>query len=128
MSLLELFRFMFPLFAAVPDADVERALSLALAYRPACLTAVQQDEAQVLYAAWLLYLRAIQTAGGGEGGIVSPILASEKEGDLQRSYRAGTLTNGQPDPYGLLSRWQALAALCGGGAITVGHGRAPCCC
>lgn len=131
MSPLELFRFMFPLFAAVTDEGVEQALALSAAYRPACLTATQQDEAQVLYAAWLLYLRAVQNAsvaGGASGGVVSPWLASEKEGDLARSFRAGGTTAGQVDPYGFLSRYQALAAICGGGAITVGHGHAPCCC
>lgn len=131
MTLLELFRFLVPLFAAVSDEDVQTALDLAAAYRPACLTTAQQDEAQVWYAAFILYSRAVQTAGaaGGSGGIVPANIQSEKEGDLSRTYRSGGGSSGEGDPYGFFARWKALAAICAGGAITVGHGNhGPCCC
>lgn len=133
MTLLELFRFLVPLFAAVPDEDVQKALDLAAAYRPACLSAEQQDAAQVWYAAFILYSRAVQTAGGagGSGGIVPANVQSEKEGDLQRTYRSGgsSADTSTGDPYGFLTRWKALASQCIGGGITVGHGNyGPCCC
>lgn len=124
-ELLALFRFLVPYFASTPDADVEQALTLAEAQRPACLTAGKQDEAQIWYAAWILYGRQLQTATGG----VAPIpvgVKSEKEGDLQRTY--GT-TDGAADPFGFGKSYNDLAALCGGfGAITVGHRYVPCCC
>lgn len=126
MTLLELFRFLVPYFAAVSDGDVTQALTLAEAYRPACLTAAQQDEAQVFYAAWLLYQRQLQTDALAGGGVMPmPGVTMEKEGDLQRQY--GSAFNAA-DPFGWWDKYSAWAAVCGGGAITVGHRHgSPCC-
>lgn len=126
MSLLELFRFLVPYFAAVPDTDVLAALALAEPYRPACLTPSQQDEAQVWYAASLLLERQRQTEAGTGTGPIPYGIKSEKEGDLQRTYGAA---DGIEDPLNFGDRYDALARLCGGyGAITVGYGRGPACC
>lgn len=124
MSLLELFRFLVPYFAAVSDENVEQALAMALPYRPACLTPAQQDEAQVFYAAWLLYQRQLQTAALA-GGASPWGVKSEREGDVSRTYGA---VDGQDDPFGWWGKFSALYALCGGGAITVGHRYGPACC
>lgn len=126
-ELLALFRFLVPYFATVPDADVERALALAEPYRPACLTPEQQDEAQVYYAANLLYQRSLQLATGGSGQPAVPVgVKSEKEGDLQRTYGAADGID-TSDPFGWRAEYDRLAAACGGGAITVGTRWRGCC-
>jgi hypothetical protein len=126
VSLLELFRFLVPYFAAVPDVDVLAALALAEPHRPACLTPAQQDEAQVWYAASILLERQRQTEAGSGTGPIPYGIKSEKEGDLQRTYG---FIEGVTDPIDFGDRYDALARLCGGlGAITVGFGRGPACC
>lgn len=124
-ELLDLFRFLVPYFAAVPDEDVERALAMAEPYRPACLTDAQQDEAQIYYAASLLYVLSLQTAAAGQP-VVPVGVKSEKEGDLARTYGAADGVNVN-DPFGWRDRYAALAAICAGGAITVGNRWRNCC-
>lgn len=124
-ELLALFRFLVPYFSATSDADVQLALTAAADYRPTCLVPARQDEAQVFYAAWLLYQRQLQIAAGGAAPVPFGI-KSEKEGDLSRTY--GSSTDGN-DPFDFWGRFEKLARLCGGiGAITVGNRYAPCCC
>lgn len=126
MNLLELFRFMVPYFAALPDEQVQQALDLAAAYRPACLDTARQDQAQVYYAAWLLYQRDLQIKAALPGAPVAPFgVKSEKEGDLSRTYGNA---EGSDDPFGWWGEYSALADLCGGGAITVGHRHGSTCC
>lgn len=123
-ELLALFRFLVPYFASVPDADVERALTLAEPYRPACLTPAQQDAAQVYYAAAVLYQRSLQIAAAAGGGAMPVGVKSEKEGDLQREYG---FVDGMDDPFNWWGQYTNLAKICGGGAITVGYGPSCCC-
>lgn len=127
MTLLELFRFLVPYFAAVSDPVVQQALTLAEPYRPACLPTAQQDQAQVYYAAWFLYQRQLQTDALAGGGVMpSPGVTMEKEGDLQRQYGSGFDAG---DPFGWWDEFSKLSAMCGGGAITVGHRHgSPCGC
>ena len=128
MTLLELFRFLVPYFATVSDADVLAALAMAEPYRPECLTAAQQDQAQVYYAAWLLYQKQLQTEAltGNAGPMPARGVTMEKEGDLQRQYGSSFDAG---DPFGWWDQFAKLAALCGGGAITVGHRHgSPCGC
>jgi len=112
--------FLAPAVAGMPNEDKLKALGLAQAYRPACLPAARQDEAQVLYAAWLLYGRLQQQ----ESGVVPTGVKSMKEGDLAVTY--GTVVENS-DPLGFYGRWKALNDLCGIGAITAGS-RLPRCC
>ncbi|WP_066733551.1 DUF4054 domain-containing protein [Cupriavidus sp. D384] len=123
---LKLLGFLAPAVAGAPDADQEAALALAASYRPWCLPEVKQDEAQVWYAAWLLYGRQQQTATVQAIGVVPAGIASEKEGDLARSYTHDGGGNGSiADPMGFRARYEQLAALCGFGAIVaakVSHG------
>lgn len=124
-ALLALFRFYVPYFAAASDADVQRALELSVNYRPACLPAAKQDEAQIFFAAALLYdlehQRRAVTAEPIPFGV-----KSEKEGDLARTY--GTASAAATDALGFFARYDALASLCRYGAITVGNRyRGPCC-
>lgn len=126
-ALLALFRFLVPFFACTVDTDIEQALELAAAQRPSCLTPAQQDEAQIFYAAWLLYARQLQTQFAGQAPVPFGV-KSEKEGDVSRTY--GTAADGQigADPYNFWGRYNDLALLCGGyGAITVGNRRGSCC-
>lgn len=126
MTLLQLFRFLVPYFAALSDPVVQQALDLAAPYRPACLTPAQQDEAQVFYAAWLLYQRELQTAALAGGGTMPGVgIKMEKEGDLQRQYGSDFDST---DPFGWWAKYADLNAACTGGAITVGHRHgSPCC-
>lgn len=124
-TLLELFRFYVPYFDAVQDTDVQRAIELSATYRPACLPAAKQDEAQIFFAAALLYdlehQRRAVTAEPIPFGV-----KSEKEGDLARTY--GTASAAATDALGFFARYDALASLCRYGAITVGNRyRGPCC-
>src|SRR5690606_30448854 len=103
-----------PAVASMPVTDKEKALSMAASYRPACLPEAKQDEAQLLYAAWLLYGRLQQQETG-----VRPVgVVSEKEGDLARTYGSTQAGSDVDDPLGFYGRWKALNALCGFGAIT----------
>jgi hypothetical protein len=122
-ELLALFRFLVPYFATTPDADVLRALTIAAPYRPSCLSTTQQDEAQVYYAAWILYGRSLQTQASS-GPAIPVGVTSEKEGDLQRTYGQ---VEGSDDPFGYWKQYSDLAARCVGGAITVGTRGAGCC-
>lgn len=113
--------FIAPGVAGMAESDKTRALQMAAAYRPGCLTEAKQDEAQLWYAAWLLYGR-LQHSGGA-----APVLAgvkSYKEGDLAITYGSAAET---ADPMGYLGRWQVLNDLCGYGAITVGRPLYGCC-
>lgn len=112
--------FLAPAVAGMSQSDKEKALEMAAAYRPACLPTAKQDEAQLLYAAWLLYGRLQQQ----DGEVVPAGVISEKEGDLQRTYGRNEAT---VDPLGFYGRWKALNDLCGFGAITVGRSVNGCC-
>jgi hypothetical protein len=118
---VELLNFLAPAVADVPKPDKEFALKQAEGYRPWCLPADRQDEAQAWYAAWLLYNRMQQQAAAASVGVIPVGIVSEKEGDLARTYRAGA-TGGDgeaSDPLGFRAQYQRLADLCGYGAITV---------
>lgn len=124
-ALLALFRFKTPYFDAVLDADVLQALNLSDAYRPACLPANLQDEAQILYAAALLYDLEQQRRAATAEPIAFGV-KSEKEGDLARTYGDNGLATA--DALGFRARYDALARICAAGAITVGNRyRGPCC-
>lgn len=108
--------FLAPAVASMALPDKERALAMAVDYRPACLPAKKQDEAQLWYAAWLLYGIKQQRAAEDDGVLARPGVVSEKEGDLQRTY--GQVA-GAEDPAGFYGRYQRLARICGVGAATV---------
>lgn len=112
--------FIAPAIAGMPGPDKEKALEMAAAYRPACLPEAKQDEAQILYAAWLLMGRLQQQ----EGGVRPYGVVMEKEGDLQRTWGSGDAAH---DPMGYYGRWKALSDICTRmGAITVAP-RGGCC-
>ncbi|WP_454691134.1 DUF4054 domain-containing protein [Achromobacter aloeverae] len=109
--------FLAPAVAGMSPQDKERALQFAASHRPRCLPSAKQDEAQLWYAAWLLYGLKQQTAAQA-GGVTAPAgVTMEKEGDLQRTYGRTAATD---DPMGFYAQYDRLAALCGMGAITVG--------
>lgn len=64
--------FLAPAVASLPAPDKERALAMAADYRPACLPAKLQDEAQLWYAAWLLYGIKAQRAADADGVVARP--------------------------------------------------------
>lgn len=108
--------FLAPAVSSMAPADKERALALAADYRPACLPEKKQDEAQLWYAAWLLYGIKQQRGAEDEGVLAKPGVVSEKEGDLPRTY--GQVA-GAEDPAGFYGRYQRWARICGVGAATV---------
>lgn len=114
---VELLDFLAPAVAGMPPADKEKALELAKSHRPKCLLPAKQDEAQVWYAAWILYRIKQQRVADESGVMPTPGVVSEKEGDLARTY--GHVA-GAEDPAGFYGQYRALARLCGMGAITVG--------
>lgn len=104
MSIEELLDFLAPSLDADP-IDKQKALALAALYRPACLPEALQDEAQALYAAWLLSMIQQQ----GETTIVPVGVISEREGDLSRTYGATASTI---DSLGFKARYDILADRC----------------
>ena len=108
--------FLAPAVAFMTPEDKERALAMAAEYRPACLPAKKQDEAQLWYAAWLLYRIKQQRSAEAEGVLARPGVVSEKEGDLQRTYGQ---VEGAEDPAGFYGQYERLARLCRVGAVTV---------
>ena len=108
--------FLAPAVATMAPADKERALAMAADYRPACLPPKKQDEAQLWYAAWLLYGIKQQRTAEDDGVLAKPGVVSEKEGDLQRTYGH---VEGAEDAAGFYGRYLRLARLCGVGAATV---------
>lgn len=128
---VELLDFLAPAVADVPKPHKEFALQQAEGYRPWCLPAGRQDEAQAWYAAWLLYNRMQQQAAAATVGVIPVGISSEKEGDLARTYRAGGAAGESgdvSDPLGFRAQYQRLADLCGYGAITVARQRNGCEC
>jgi hypothetical protein len=120
--------FLAPALANVPEDEKQQALDMATAYRPACLTPAKQDEAQVWYAAWLLYDRLLQTQEIAPG-ISFTGVTSMREGDVQIAWGKGQArTDGISDPLGFYGRWEQLNKLCGYGAITVAPPTPGCCC
>lgn len=108
--------FLAPAVAGMPREDKERALAFAAGYRPSCLPEKKQDEAQLWYAAWLLYGIKMQRSAEADGVLARPGVVSEKEGDLQRTYGR---VEGADDPAGFLGHYQKLARVCAVGAATV---------
>lgn len=125
-ELLALFRFLVPYFGSAPDSEIEQALALAAPYRPTCLTTTQQDEAQVYYAAWLMWRRSLQLQAAGSTPIPFGV-RSEREGDVSRTYGQADGTSSSVDPLGFWNAYADLAARCTGGAITVGNRGGSCC-
>ncbi|SSW67303.1 hypothetical protein AVE30378_02554 [Achromobacter veterisilvae] len=108
--------FLAPAVAGMPRDEKERALAFAADYRPACLPEKKQDEAQLWYAAWLLYGIKQQRAAENDGVLARPGVVSEKEGDLQHTYGK---VEGADDPAGFYGQYERLARLCRVGAATV---------
>lgn len=99
------------------DAIIEQAINKSESKRPSCLSEADQDQAQIWYVLWLLSLRSQSE----NSGIIFSGIVSAKEGDDSVTYGKADKTNGQPDPLGYLALYQALADLCGLGAIIVGR-------
>ena len=108
--------FLAPAVASMPTPDKERALAMAADYRPPCLPPRKQDEAQLWFAAWLLYGIKQQRSAEADGVLARPGVVSEKEGDLQRTYGR---VEGAADPAGFHAQYERLARVCRVGAATV---------
>jgi hypothetical protein len=110
--------FIAPEFATLDPALIAQSLAIAEGYRPGCLDQTQGDEAVALYAAWLLSERQ---SGGGQSAGLPPAgpLIREREGDRERAWASppsGAVTTA-PTLTGYKARYDALARLCGYGAI-----------
>lgn len=125
MTVMDLLNFLAPELAGVSLEDKQTAIEMAEPYRPWCLPIAQQDEAQALYAAWLLSCRQTDSAAGGgsDGGAVTGPIKLRKEGDLTVEYATasdlpGTSALSSGD---YRARYDALAGLCRVGAVVVGR-------
>lgn len=105
MTILELLAFLAPGLTA-SDEDRQKAIDLAISYRPACLTEALQDEAQALYAAWLLSMNAQQAVTG----VVGVGVKREREGDLEREWFDASGLG--IDSMGFKARYDLLADRC----------------
>lgn len=85
--------------------EKQAALDYAVRKRPSCLSADEQDEAQVYYAGYLL------VKGLSQSNVTPAGVTSEREGDLSRSYGDSGLGD---DPLGYLQNYQKLRAKCFG--------------
>lgn len=113
-DMLELLKFLAPSLSADQD-DRETAIDLAAGYRPACLPEALQDQAQALYAAWLLSMNDQQ----GDTTVIPVGVISEKEGDLSRTYGNAIDTL---DSYGFKARYDLLADRCKSGVARMYRG------
>lgn len=104
MTPLELLNFFAPNVDATED-DKEKALAIAESRRPWCLSEEQQNEAQALYAAWLLTLKAQNS----ESSIREIGVVSEREGDLSKTYGSAA---DSLDSEGFKARYDAFARRC----------------
>lgn len=103
--MLELLDLLCPAVAGLPVAEKQRALAYAINKRPACLSTDEQDEAQALYAGYLLARQKSHQSGN-----IAPVgVTSESEGDLSRSYGNNGIGN---DQYGYLAAYKALRDKC----------------
>lgn len=102
--------------------DKDKAISLAEAYRPKCLTEPKANEAVAWYAAWLLYSRQQQQEAADSGEVVPMGVKSQTDGDLSRTYIDGSGAGAIRDPAGFYARWLALDTICARlGGITTGR-------
>ena len=122
MTAIEWLNFVYPASVTADPTQVTTALTLAADYRPSCLPEARQDEAQALYAAYLLEDVAARSSGGYVGGYAGPIVR-EKEGQLERQYADTTgNTNFNTRDTTYYGRWKELNDLCGFGAIVTRFG------
>ena len=126
-DVIEILDFLAPGLTATPE-EKATAISMAEAYRPACLTEKKADEAVAWYAAWLLYSRQQQKDAADNGEVVPLGVKSQTDGDLSRTYFDGATGGGVADPAGFYARWAALNDICARlGAITVSPAPTGCC-
>lgn len=104
MTPLELLSFFAPNLDATED-DKWWAITIAESRRPWCLSEAQQNEAQALYAAWLLTLRAQNR----ESSVREIGVISEREGDLSKTYGSAV---DSLDVEGFKARYDAFARRC----------------
>lgn len=119
MSALDKLNLLAPILDCMDSHKVSGALEIAKNYRPKCLSEDQQDEAQALYAAWLLYGLQQQAAST----FTPPVGATSiKEDRLSITFGSGGADDAsRNDPMGFYARWKALSDKCGRGAIIGGN-------
>lgn len=122
MTAEQLLFFIYPTAQALPPEQIATALTLAADYRPECLPLARQDEAQALYAAYLLEDITARSSGGSTAGYAGPIVR-EKEGQLERQYADTTGNAGfVSHDNSFYGRWKALNDICAVGAIVTRFG------
>lgn len=111
----------------VVDADIDKFLLAAEAYRPYCLGEEAQNQAQAHYAAYLMDGVYSSKSPGGVTESVSGPIVRERQGTSEVEYARASDTGpaaatGASTPY---ARWDAMAAVCRRGAILVGKAFPP---
>lgn len=103
--LVELLDLLCPAVFDVTLAKKQKALDYAAKKRPACLSDDEQNEAQALYAGYLLAREKSHQASN----IAPAGVTRESEGDLSRSYGSN---NSDSDQYGYFAAYKALSDKC----------------
>jgi hypothetical protein len=93
---VEWFDFFYPFYTEgtdtrwVPDDEIALAMTLAAAWRPACLPTDQQNQAQAHYAAYVIDYRARAAAAAGTTTLGTAVVAGpiveKQEGDVRVKY------------------------------------------
>lgn len=121
MTPVQYLQFLFPAFETLEEEAVATALEIAADYIPACLTESKQNEAQALYAAYLLEQRVNREAGASTSLPAGPLI-QEKEGQLERRYADTTMLGTGYVDTSFYGRWKVLNDVCTFGAIVTRFG------
>lgn len=114
MTVTELFNLIAPDLAYSPDVDAALALGLVQVSGWVSLPQSKRDEAQALYAAWILSARA----GGAPGGGFSGVLIMQQAGDTKQQFSNGAVPGITAADLGnYKARFEQIRRLAGYGSI-----------
>lgn len=123
MTLLEYFRFQFPTFGDLVDADINTALDISSEHRLSGSKS-RGDLSQCLYAAYLLSVRRRDQADAEHTSQFGFGVKSMRLADETRSYNAGNERSLELlDPSGYLARYREMQKEGGLFIASVGSGR-----
>lgn len=123
MTLLEYFRFQFPTFGDLVDADINTALEISAEHRLSG-TKSRGDMSQCIYAAYLLSMRRRDQAESEHTSVNGYGVTSTRLGDESRNFVAGSnRTEELLDPSGYLARYRNMQKEGGIFIASVGSGR-----
>lgn len=108
MQLIEMFRFKFPVFRDVSDADVQTAIDMSKGYR---LSGRKDrgDDSQILYAAYIISSREYDQKFASHDESLGVGIRSGMLGDETRTFVTGNeRASSMRDPMGFYARYEAM--------------------